>query len=151
MKASILPLNSLWLKMERGLDFRIRWGLGGRVGGLGRGWVVYGWYMIISILVQLAWHLLIILKSYFCNKAIQTKKKSLTTVQSLTAVSFFVVSTHLYEIWRQRGFSDVMCTVFSGFDWQTRQVTVRIAVPTFVRAKLSYSFKQISTSSTLFL
>lgn len=38
MKASILPLNSLRLKMERGLAFRILWGLGGRVGGLGRLW-----------------------------------------------------------------------------------------------------------------
>lgn len=38
MKASILPLNSLRLKMERGLDFRILWGLGGRVGGLGKWW-----------------------------------------------------------------------------------------------------------------
>lgn len=36
MKASILPLNSLRLKTERGLDFRILWGLGGRVGGLGK-------------------------------------------------------------------------------------------------------------------
>lgn len=38
MKASILPLNSLRLKMERGLHFRILWGLGGRVGGLGKWW-----------------------------------------------------------------------------------------------------------------
>lgn len=38
MNASKLPLNSLWVKMERGLDFRILWGLGGRVGGLGRRW-----------------------------------------------------------------------------------------------------------------
>lgn len=35
MKVSILPLNSLWLYMERGLGFRIFCGLGGRVGGLG--------------------------------------------------------------------------------------------------------------------
>lgn len=35
MKVSILPLNSLWLNMERGLGFRIFCGLGGRVGGLG--------------------------------------------------------------------------------------------------------------------
>lgn len=35
MKFSILPLNSLWLYMERGLGFRIFCGLGGRVGGLG--------------------------------------------------------------------------------------------------------------------
>lgn len=34
MNASILPLNSLWLYMERGLGFRIFCGLGGRVGGL---------------------------------------------------------------------------------------------------------------------
>lgn len=35
MKLSILPLNSLWLYMERGLGFRNFCGLGGRVGGLG--------------------------------------------------------------------------------------------------------------------
>ena len=35
MKVSILPLNSLWLYMERGLGFRIFCGLGGSVGGLG--------------------------------------------------------------------------------------------------------------------
>lgn len=34
MKVSMLPLNSLWLYMERGLGFRIFCGLGGRVGGL---------------------------------------------------------------------------------------------------------------------
>lgn len=44
MKASILPLNSLRLKMERGLDFRILWGLGGRVGGLGTWSASYDWY-----------------------------------------------------------------------------------------------------------
>lgn len=44
MKASILPLNSLRLKTERGLDFRILWGLGGRVGGLGKWSGLYDWY-----------------------------------------------------------------------------------------------------------
>lgn len=44
MKASILPLNSLRLKTERGLDFRILWGLGGRVGGLGTWSGSYDWY-----------------------------------------------------------------------------------------------------------
>lgn len=44
MKASILPLNSLRLKMERGLDFRILWGLGGRVGGLKTWSGSYDWY-----------------------------------------------------------------------------------------------------------
>lgn len=44
MKASILPLNSLRLKTERGLDFRILWGLGGREGGLGKWSGLYDWY-----------------------------------------------------------------------------------------------------------
>lgn len=44
MKASILPLNSLRLNTERGLHFRILWGLGGRVGGLGTWSGSHEWY-----------------------------------------------------------------------------------------------------------